>query len=158
MSLQRIDHIVFNVRSVEQSEKFYREIVGLEVRRQIPGGIGTFLTCGTTDHDMAIFQVKAEPIEGDVPGPLTSRKPGMNHVAFVANNLEDVQAIYRRLRASGVEQIKLVDHGTTRSIYFTDPDGNTIEVGYDVPPEDRIGEHLMEMRSWDVETGKAAPA
>ena len=151
MPLLRIDHIVLNVRDRERSEKFFTEILGFEVRRHLPGGIGVFLTCGTSDHDLVLMQVDGTKDQGEVAGPLRNRSLGLGHAMFLSEALEDVQAIYRRLKAGGTEEIQPVDHGHVRSIYFTDPDGNTIEIGYEVPVDQRLGEHILEMQTWDVE-------
>ncbi len=154
MPLSRIDHILLNVRNRERSEKFFTEILGFEVRRHLPGGIGVFLTCGTSDHDLVLMQVDETNDEAEAAGPLGSRRLGLGHAMFRAETLEDVQAVYRRLKAGGTEEIQPVDHGHVRSIYFADPDGNSIEIGYEVPVDQRLGEHILEMQAWDVEEVK----
>ena len=51
--IESLNHLVVRVRDVERSEAFYRDILGLKVRRRRPGRV--FLTCGENDHDLGIF-------------------------------------------------------------------------------------------------------
>ena len=40
---------------------------------------------------------------------------------------------YARLVASGVEILRATNHINQRSFYFADPDGNTLEIYYEMP-------------------------
>ena len=50
-------------------------------------------------------------------------------------SLGDLQSIYRELKAKEVEIAGLGDHGISMGVYFFDPDGNEIEVFYELPKE-----------------------
>jgi len=49
-----LGHIVLRVRSVERSELFYRQVLGLHVRER-RGDQMVFLTRGIQHHDIALF-------------------------------------------------------------------------------------------------------
>jgi catechol 2,3-dioxygenase len=54
------------------------------------------------------------------------------HVALVMDSFASVQAMYQRLKAHGVA-VRATDHGMTKSVYCTDPEGNGIELYCEVP-------------------------
>jgi catechol 2,3-dioxygenase len=116
---KRIGHLVLNVRDVAVSEKFYTQLLGFEI--SLKNARGTFLTCGKIHHDLALFQAPddAPPVQ---PGQL-----GMNHFAVQIEDLDELKAIYQRLKDQGVPIDRTVDHGMTASVYFFDPDGNRVE-------------------------------
>jgi len=120
LRLQRLDHVSLNVRDRPHSIAWYRDVLGLEPRGNTapddeePVFMGEFGAC------VALFQA-----QGDVPvRPYESA--GLRHIAFAtsAAGLEEGRA---RLREHGVA-VRVEDHGTARSAYFADPDGNVIEL------------------------------
>jgi catechol 2,3-dioxygenase len=154
MALQRIRHVVLNVRDLAVSQAFYVDIVGMQVRQAMPGG--AFLTCGESHHDIALFQAREGKEQEAGASRTLSTRVGLNHIMLETDSVEDVRAVYRRLKAAGNESAQPIDHGSIRSIYFLDPDGNTIEVGYEVPVELRVADYILELASWDVEAEPVA--
>ena len=57
---------------------------------------------------------------------------GLNHVAWRMGSLDDLKEMYQRLHDKGVP-IRVVDHSVSLGIYFADPDGNGLEVYYELP-------------------------
>ena len=119
---KRIGHLVINVSDLDASTKFYTDVIGFEISVERPG-FGTFLTCGSIHHDLALFQAKegaADVSEGGV---------GLNHMAIQVENFEELKAYHTKLQeyfeGSG---IRTTDHSMTKSIYIKDPDGNGIEL------------------------------
>jgi catechol 2,3-dioxygenase len=126
----RIGHVVLKVRDLERSRKFYTEVLGLDVMFEIPGM--AFLASHRRDHhEIGLMEVGpgAEPPKGP--------QVGLSHVAFrLADEAELVKA-YRELKERQVPISFTVHHGITKSVYFLDPDGNQLEVYWDVPPDQR---------------------
>ena len=61
-------------------------------------------------------------------------------------DLEHLKAVYQRLKEKHVPIDHVSDHGISMGIYFHDPDGNGIEVYYELPRgewyrEDRLFLH-----------------
>ena len=57
----------------------------------------------------------------------------MAHLALrIAGDDSDLRAAYDKLKAAGAQITNVTDHGMTHSVYFLDPDGNTLEVYTDV--------------------------
>ena len=115
----RVGHVVFNVSDVARSEKFYTELVGLQVAARRDNA--AFLTCGTQHHDIALFQAPGAPAPSEAP------VVGLNHVALQLSDRAALRARYDLLRERGVA-VRTTEHNVTLSIYFQDPDGNRIEL------------------------------
>lgn len=151
MSLRRIDHVVLNVRDLERSLQFYTDVLGFKITTHNPGR-GAFLSCGIAHHDLALFQA-ADGL--DEPITPRDRRPGLNHAMFMAEGLGDVVSLYERLMGLGTTDVRPTDHGDVRSIYFHDPDGNRIEIGYSVPAEEQRDD-TGGFATWDIEALVAA--
>ena len=138
---KRIGHLVINVSDLDVSTKFYTEVLGFQISVERPG-FGTFLTCGSIHHDLALFQAKegaAEVSEGGV---------GLNHMAIQVEDFEELTDYHTKLQeyfeGSG---IRTTDHSMTKSIYIKDPDGNGIELFCNSQPTAEEG--MAEMRRTD---------
>ena len=119
MNLQRLDHVSLNVGDRPRSIAWYRDVLGLEQRGEArrddwPVFMGEFGAC------VALFQAQVVSPE---------RQPestGLRHVAFMVGRDELARA-EARLREHGVD-FRFEDHGNAYSLYFQDPDRNTIEL------------------------------
>ena len=58
---------------------------------------------------------------------------GLNHLAFMMESLDDLKEAYLRLKEKGVKIDRIADHGVSLGIYFRDPDGNGLEISYELP-------------------------
>jgi len=121
MQLEGIDHVAVGVRDVEQSAKWYIEVLGFE--RLYEGawnGVPTFVGKGHTG--IALFPASPNA----KPAPTTHRDVRMLHLAFRANreNFLDAQ---RELKKRGIK-FEFQDHEISHSIYFRDPDGHQLEI------------------------------
>ena len=120
LKAERTGHVVLNVRDVEVSTNFYVDVLGFVKTLEIPGR-GTFLSCGTMHHDLAVFKAEEDA------GPVTHSDLGMQHVAFQVESYEMLTKFYHRLKELGLVE-RTVDHTITKSVYFSDPDGIRLEL------------------------------
>src|SRR5487761_185846 len=58
---------------------------------------------------------------------------GLNHMAWRLESLEDLKEFYHLLKEKGQEIERIADHGISLGIYLRDPDGNGVEVFYEMP-------------------------
>jgi len=127
-----LDHVNIFVRNAERSHKWYTDVFGLHTQDTMtfPGTNklrAAFLACDPDHaHDIALFEVG-----DDALGP-QKKQVGLNHVAWRMGSLEDLAEMYQRLKAKDVP-ISVSDHTVSIGVYFSDPDGNGLEVYYELP-------------------------
>lgn len=117
VKFERLDHVSINVTDRARSIAWYRDTLGLPQLNE------------ATDDDEPVFignpGVQFGLFQADVVSP--PREPessGLRHVALV---VDDLEAAKERLDAHGVSY-RPADHGSACSVYFRDPDGNTLEL------------------------------
>jgi catechol 2,3-dioxygenase len=127
-----LDHVNVFVRNAERSHRWYTDVLGLYTQDTMyhPGTQrprAVFLSCDPDHaHDIALFEVGA-----DAAGPGTAQV-GLNHVAWRMATLDDLAEMYERLKKLDVP-LRVADHTVSIGIYFADPDGNGLEVYYELP-------------------------
>jgi catechol 2,3-dioxygenase len=130
---ERIGHVVIKVRDLERSRKFYTEILGMQVMKQVPEIGAVFLSFNGRDHhEVALFQIGPQ---AEAP---RANQVGLLHFAFRLRSEEDLQTAYQELKAKEVPVTFTVNHGVSKSVYFRDPDGNELEVYSDNAPEEFV--------------------
>ena len=130
--LDRLDHLVLTVTDMDQTLRFYGEVLGMDAESftAADGGVRTALRFGTQKinlHDAAA------PFAPHAAAPV----PGSADLCFLTQTpLADWQA---HLAACAVPVLAgPVDRtgatGPIRSIYIRDPDGNLIEIAVPAGP------------------------
>jgi catechol 2,3-dioxygenase len=136
----RLNHVVLNVRDLEAAHRFWTEYLGFKLvgtlRRHGPDGrppARMRFYSGENDgklshHDIAL-------VERELAGDLAGRPQALNHVAIAYPSREVWEKQITFLIGRGVSLHRRVDRGVTHSIHLTDPDGNEIELVYELPRE-----------------------
>ena len=128
----RIGHVVLKVRDLDRSLTFYRDLLGFRVSSEM-SNVMIFLTAtGENHHDLALLRVGDE-----APSPVPT-SVGLYHVAIQLADWEAVRKANTLLGERGLLK-GAADHGVTRSLYTTDPDGNEIELYCDAPRDEWEG-------------------
>jgi catechol-2,3-dioxygenase len=132
VNVRGVNHVALRVRDVETSAAFYGRVLGFteEVDR-FGNGVLAFLRAplSTNHHDIALLGVGAKA--SDAAGP---HSVGMFHFALEVADVDDLLSARDRLAAEDALD-GVADHGATKAVYGTDPDGNTVEVMWVVPRE-----------------------
>lgn len=136
-----VNHLVLNVRDIEASHDFYTDKLGWKqigaLNPDFPMEMRFYQCRPGSHHDVALVQManpEAAPAVtpwGLVGGTSTN---AINHYA-VAYRKEDFTKQLAYMQAKGVEFSIRGEHGMTHSCYVVDPDGNGIEILYEVPAE-----------------------
>ncbi len=124
MNVRSLGHVVIKVRDQQRAEAFYNGLLGIPIAARYAPMSMTFFTLGD-HHDFAVLAVGNDAAEPP------AKSPGLLHVAFkIGDTIDELREAKLKLEAAGV-QVEAYDHGVTKSIYFNDPDGNTIELYVD---------------------------
>jgi catechol 2,3-dioxygenase len=125
MKVQSLGHVVIKVRDQKRAEAFYNGLLGIPIAARYPEMSATFFTLGN-HHDFAVVAI------GDDAENPPAKSVGLVHVAFkIGDDIEQLREARDKLEADGVKVVAR-DHGVSKSLYFDDPDGNTIELYVDV--------------------------
>ena len=144
----RVAHIGITVRNLDRAVAFYTDVVGMRLteRFEYPeqevghGGAvkaGAFVRADHTHHAVSIFQPRDGLLPDDAPDG-RAFGIGLHHIAFGVDSVEDLLALYRRVRDSGAEivQARYGGPGNHARFYARDPDGNLVEFFWSI---DTIG-------------------
>lgn len=122
-----LGHVNIFVRNAERSHKWYADVLGLHTYDFTPGRAAFLSADLEQSHEVALIEVG-----NDAPGPQKGQV-GLNHMAWMMESLEDLQELYQRLMEKKIPIERVSDHGISIGIYFRDPDGNGVEVSYELP-------------------------
>ena len=120
---RRLDHFGIEVGDLPAAERFYTEILGMQVEMRLANQV----LLRFHDTNLALF---ANP--DLVPaGPERIENPfGKGHHAFRVGH-RDLQEAMQLFRERKIPHKGLIDWGDHDCLYFLDPDGNLLElVGY----------------------------
>ena len=131
-----ISHMVFNVRDIEESEKFWTEMLGFLRCAVNPNNPGfRFYNSPYDEYHHTIALVQAEdpgpPPEGD--WSLEPAKTGPNHISIKYASRDSWLQQVGWLKKNRVKFHRRTNHGSHHSVYGSDPNGYGIEVTYDLP-------------------------
>ena len=122
-----LGHVNIYVRNAEKSKQWYQNLLGLHCYEYRPGW-AAFMSADTDQsHEVAVMQL------GDDAPLAQQRQVGLNHMAWRVASLDDLKAFYAQIKAQGQPIDHVVDHGISVGIYLRDPDGNGVEIYYELP-------------------------
>jgi len=116
-----IGHVHLKVSDLKKAEEFYTKLLGFKVNERVNNYI--FLTLGKKHHDLALQEIinAKKPSENSI---------GLYHFAIEAKNIKELAILYFKLKKEKVD-VSPIDHGISKTLYLSDPDGNGIEVYVD---------------------------
>lgn len=142
--VKRVDHFALTVSDLERSLRFYRDMLGLEVRvRRVWNEEYVREMVGFPDASMDIALLalpgsedqQLELIEYQQPRARPPRNPintaGSAHLCFM---VDDIQETYDRLRQAGIEfvsapvAVPVGPNKGRRTAYLLDPDGIVVQL------------------------------
>ena len=126
---RQLGHVVLRVRDVERSERFYTQVLDLNVTAKVPDRMVFLSASDEASHELALMSIGP-----DAPGPEQNRV-GLYHFAWQMDSFDSLKRLYSELKNQGVDVAGIGDHGISIGIYFFDPDGNEIEAFYELPKD-----------------------
>ncbi len=140
-----VNHVVLNVHDIEESHRFWTEVVGLKQvgalrpRSDMSGAPPMRFYSGEHDgklthHDVALVEnpnLPPRPKEWELFGA----PQAINHLAIAMPDRQSWLQKLSELQAKGVKFNLRVNHGVTHSVYINDPNGYGVELLYELPRE-----------------------
>jgi catechol-2,3-dioxygenase len=137
-----VQHLVLRVRDLPKSHVFYTEILGFEQCAELdpnryPWKMRFYRGSAERHHDLALAELTTpeDAPAPEMPWQMFGNTPGIDHIAIKYPDREAWLNQIEWIKSQGVEFLVRGNHGMTHSAYIQDPDGNGIEVLYDVPAE-----------------------
>ena len=117
-----VQSLTLKVKDLARSTKFYQEMMGFTVINE--------------DNEKVVFSVNGKDpiltlITFDSMLSLERGKTGLYHFAILLEKRSDLAKFIRHLIKSNYPLHGASDHHVSEALYFSDPDGNGIEVYYD---------------------------
>jgi catechol 2,3-dioxygenase len=136
-----IGHVHLKVANLERAVKFYTEVLGFEVQQRL-GDSAAFLSAGGYHHHLGL-----NTWESRNGAPPARGATGLYHFAILLPSRLELARALKRVIDHGWTIDGAADHGVSEAIYFSDPDGNGIEIYRDRPraewPRQADGEIAM---------------
>jgi catechol 2,3-dioxygenase len=121
-AVEAIDHVEVFVRDIPASLRWYEDVLGL---KPAGGWDPEPKLIGAGKNYLALFAARAH---GESSGD-SEKQPAIRwrRVAWRTSKRR-FAAAQEHLRSKGVHFDGPIDHGGSQSIYFSDPDGNPLEI------------------------------
>ena len=139
LGLKRLQHLVLWVSDVERSVRFYRDVLGFEVKSRRPRGAFLKIPGSPDDHHLGLFE------QTGVPGP-DEGVARMYHSAWEVGDITDLVLARQRLIEAGA-LVGSSDHGVSLSLYAKDPDGLEFEIFWTVPGGKPAGTRPLDLEA-----------
>jgi len=119
----RLGPVRYRTPDPEPLIKFYKDVLGFSLRSRTEGQV----VLGSPDRDLLILD--------HVPGARrVDRATGLYHTAFLFPHHRDLVHLLGRVATAKAPVEGFNHHGTHEAIYLPDPDGNGVELAWDLPP------------------------
>ena len=118
-----IDHVTLAVIDLAEMQGFYRDVVGLTVI----GASSTEVVLGVDGRALIVLQHRPNARRW------RPHEAGLYHTAVLLPSRRALGAFLKHAEAVGQAFSGAADHGVSEAVYFSDPEGNGVEVYADRP-------------------------
>ncbi len=133
-----LGEVSIRVKDLDAMRKFYQDVIGLEVLRQDESYVFFKIAQGYAGHPQ-VFAIFAATNRGFLETKSEQLSPSQTTLHHVGFNIarEDFESEQSRLEGQGIK-VRATEHEWlhVRSLYFSDPEGNLIEL---VCYDDNVG-------------------
>ena len=120
-----LHHVTMKTNRPAEMMSWYEKTIGL--KPNFSGEEGAWLTNDAANHRVALLMTA-----GLTDDPDKISHTGMHHLAFEYDNIAGLLSTYGRLKEEDdITPHACLDHGLTTSLYYVDPDGNSVELQVD---------------------------
>ena len=128
IQIQSIGHCALAVSDLDNTERFYVDVLGFERLEKDPDHGGVFLSLPGRSHIIDLFPSGTMGSGGEAGG-----RGSLIHIAFRLESYPALRDAYATLREHDIEIQATIDHVSQRSIYFRDPEGVGLELYVERP-------------------------
>lgn len=122
-----LSHVGVSVFDIDLMANFYCQVFGLQVTDKGPGKTFPFMLAFLSGKDDQHHQLAlAENRPAGAPSTVMQ-------LSFKVSCLDELRQARTRALAHGATKMRGLNHGNALSIYFMDPEDNTVEVYLDTP-------------------------
>lgn len=137
--------VTLKVADLQQAARFYQEVIGLRLLHET----GETATLGTPERSLVHLRHLPN-------GRFTSPATGLYHMALRVPTRQALASWLKHYgEAGGPNWQGAADHGVSNALYLSDPEGNGIEIYWDLPreewPRTRDGGVEMYTRALDLQ-------
>jgi catechol-2,3-dioxygenase len=124
----KLSHVVFQTNRKKDMQDWYCDVLEGHVAYE-DTHLG-FMTYDDEHHRVAFVDLgPLIPRDRDADMAVSpTDAPGVHHVAFTFGSMGELLGNYVRLAARGIRPFYSINHGPTTSLYYSDPDGNRVEL------------------------------
>ena len=132
-SRKYVSHYGLRARDLPAMIEWYKTF--LDARIEFEMEVGAFMTFDDEHHRLVIFTTE------DTVAKLPNAA-GVEHIGIGLPSFDSLADEYERLKSRGIVPTLPVNHGFTTSLYYSDPEGNEVELTVDNFPT------KQECREW----------
>ncbi len=121
----RVGHVHLKVADLDRAIAFYSGLLGFDVTQRYSDQ-AAFLSAGGYHHHIGLNTWDSKGGNPPPPG-----HTGLYHSAFLFADRKALAQVFKRLVDAGYPLDGSADHGVSEALYFTDPDGNGVELYHD---------------------------
>jgi lactoylglutathione lyase len=120
----RILHTSITVKNLDESIKFYQDVMGLELqsRREIPENKAEIAFVGDKESNASIeltfWKEKKDWNEGDE----------LDHIAFAVSDMDEAMKSFKKQKVDIAKEPYLLKGSTTKIAFIKDPNGIWLEI------------------------------
>ena len=127
LAIPQLSHFGVYVRDIDAMTHFYTRVFGLHVTDQGEGRnfkVKLHFLSGSPDQHHQLVLAGGRPADG---------ASTVMQMSFKVATLDQLRGVRAAALEHGATQMRNMNHGNALSIYFMDPEGNTVEVYLDTP-------------------------
>lgn len=136
-----VGHVHLKVADLDRAIAFYRDVLGFPLNLRFQNK-AAFLGAGGYHHHIGLNIWESEGASPPPPG-----HTGLYHAAFLYPDRASLVEVLKRVKAAGIPFDGAAHHGVSTAVYLRDPDGNGVELYFDLPdaewPRDAQGNITM---------------
>lgn len=142
-----LHHYGLTTANLKTMSQWYATVLGMSVVFETTSPLGEnapiTVSAAWVTNDAANHRIGLIAMPQLTTDPQKSAHTRLQHIAYEYSSLDDLLDSCIRLKEEGIVPLLSADHGPTISIYYADPDGNSVELFADTFGDWEKSGHFM---------------